>query len=89
MPQNDVMRFAAMVAKGFEAVGCRMPVTIEDGAAAVRDIVIEFGPSIECVRASEPDKPFMSFPEGALESAAAAVCMAILSGIVTRAVEAA
>jgi len=89
MPSDDVRRFAAMVERGFEAVGCRLPVVIDESCVTVRDVIVEFGTVIECVRASDPESPFMSFPESGLESAAAAVCMSVLSGMVARAVEAA
>lgn len=88
MPTDPVARFVALAEKGFEAVGCRMPVVADGATASVRDVFVEFRTSIECFRASDPERPFMSFPINALESAASAVCVAVISGVVARAVEA-
>lgn len=88
MPQDDVGRFVDLVSKGFVAVGSRIRASSEPGCAIVRDIVVEFGPSISCSRASGPEAPFMTFPGDAIEAAASSVCMAVLADIVARAVEA-
>ena len=88
MPKDHVGRFADQVAKGFAAVGCRIPVARDGETVVSRDIFAEFGPGISLFKASEPDAPFMSFPEGAGDSAATAFCMHILAGVVARAVEA-
>lgn len=87
MPQNYVDRFAERVTKGFNAVGCRIPVTKDTESIVVRDVFVEFRNGIQLYRAGDPDQPFASFPEGAEESAASTLCVHILSGIVARAVE--
>jgi len=85
--QDSVASFARLARRALEAVGCRVEVAEEDGAAVIRDVIVEFGPTIICSRASSPDEPFMSFPPDAVEAAAAAVVVDVLKGIVSRAVE--
>lgn len=89
MPTGNVSRFASLLVAGFEAVGCRIPVACDEGCVIVRDVVVEIGPSIACFRVADPEAPFMSFPADATQSAASAVCVAVLSGMVTRAIESA
>lgn len=87
MPPDPVANFVRLARSAFEAVGCRVEVAAEDGAAVVRDVIVEFGSCIECFRAASPDEPFMSFPADAPDAAAAAVAVDVLKGIVARAIE--
>lgn len=87
MPQDSLETFVRLASRAFEAVGCRIEVAAENGIAVVRDLVVEFGPSISCYRAATPEEPFMTFPADAPDAAAAAVAVEVLKGIVARAVE--
>lgn len=86
---SRAIRTADLIRSGFEAVGCPIPVTVEDGAVIVRDLILEFDGTANCVRAETDGRPSQVFRYNAdaLEAAASSVVMDVLSGIVSRAVE--
>lgn len=75
---------------GLQSVGCRIPVEHDVDAIYVRNLVVvvtDMG-RIECCEMSNPETPVMTFPMDATQSAAAAIVMHVLTGVVTRAIEA-
>jgi len=79
---------ARLVRAGLDAVGIRIPVEIDGDSLAVRDLLLEFDDSITCHSVSDgTPRQVFSMPLGAIESAACAVVVRIVSGVVARAVE--
>lgn len=79
---------ARLVRAGFDAVGSRIPVETDGDSLAVRDLLVEFDGSITCHSASDgAPRQVFSMPLDAVESAACAVVVRIMSGVVARAVE--
>lgn len=75
---------------GLLAVGCRIPAERDDSAIYLRNLVVvitDLG-RIECFDMTSPDTPIMVFPVEATQSAAAAIVIHVLTGLVTRAIEA-
>jgi hypothetical protein len=81
---------AALLRAGFEAVGSRMPVEADGDAVSVRDLLIEFDGAIVCHSAADgiPREVFR-MPLEAAESAACAVVVRVMTGVVSRAIESA
>lgn len=77
-----------LIKAGFEAVNCHVPINIDDNEISIRNMFVEIDEKITCysVENWEP-KVIFSFPLEAVESAASAVVLKILSGMVSRAVE--
>lgn len=79
---------AILIRAGFEAVGSRIPVEPDGTSLAVRDLLIEFDGAIVCHSVADGStREVFTMPLDAVESAASAVVVRIMSGMVTRAVE--
>jgi hypothetical protein len=79
----------SLIQTGLEAVGCRVPVEFDGDAIYLRTLVVvltDLG-RIQCYDISS-DIPIMDFPMDAVQAAASAVVIHLLTGIVTRAIEA-
>jgi hypothetical protein len=80
----------SLIRTGLEAVGCRLPVEFDGEAIYLRTLVVVFTDlgRIQCYDLADPDTPIMDFPMDAVQSAASAVVVHLLTGMVTRAIEA-
>jgi hypothetical protein len=91
MPTRDIEAILlALIQTGLEAVGCRIPAEFDGDAISIRTLVVvvtDLG-RIQCYDLAVPEVPIMDFPMDAVQSAAAAVVVQVLTGIVTRAIEA-
>ncbi len=91
MPSHDIEPILfSLIQTGMESVGCRIPVEFDGDAIYLRTLVVvltDLG-RIQCYDLSTPDSPIMDFPMDAVQSAASAVVVHLLTGIVTRAIEA-
>jgi hypothetical protein len=85
---TDATKIAALIKAGFDAVNCRIPIEIDGSGISVRNLFIEVEEKITCywVEDWEPQQMF-AMPKDAAESAATAVVLKILTGVVGRAVE--
>ena len=87
MQTNTIKELIGMLEAGFNSIGIRVPVIEEETFISVRDILVEVEHEILCYRASDIGEPYMKFPLDATQAAASTVCVDILTGIVTRAIE--
>jgi len=91
MPSHNIETVLfELIKTGLNAVGCRIPVEHDGDAIYLRTlgVVVTDKGSIQCFDLAAPDTPIMEFPKDAFQSAASAVVIRVLSGIVTRAIEA-
>jgi hypothetical protein len=81
-------KVAALIKAGFEAVNCHIPVEFDGNGISIRNLFIEVDEKITCywVEEWEPMQLF-AMPKDAAESAASAVVIKVLTGMVSRAVE--
>lgn len=88
--QTDILsKFRDKVETGLRSIGCDLPIVADTEVVVLRDIFVEFDKSdFYFFRIGDPEKPFATYPQEALDSAATALCMTTLSGIVARAIEA-
>ena len=79
-----------LVRTGLESVGCRVPVEQDGEALYVRTltlVVTDLG-RILCYDMHQPEIPVFDLPMEAVQAAAEAAVVRVLSGIVARAIEA-
>lgn len=83
-----VKEFADLVRAGFRTVGSAIPVEVDGSTVAVRDLLVEIGDAITCFSVEDGTvRVVFSMPAEAKASAASAVVVRILSGVVAREIE--
>ncbi len=87
MQTNHLIDLKELIDAAFEAVGCRMPVEVDENGLYVRDLIIELdGAEFLCFEAKNPERPLFTMEVNSLEDVAARTAIHILSGIISRAV---
>lgn len=91
MPSHDIESILfTLIQTGLQAVGSRLVPEYDGDAIYLRTLCVVFTDMgrIQCFEMSAPDTPIMDFPMDATQAAASAVVIHVLTGIVTRAIEA-
>lgn len=91
MPSHDIEAILfALMQTGLQAAGSRLTPEYDGDAIYLRTLCVVFTDMgrIQCFEMSAPETAIMDFPMDAVQAAAAAVVIHVLSGVVTRAIEA-
>ncbi|NTF17458.1 hypothetical protein G6L37_03425 [Agrobacterium rubi] len=90
MPTHDIEAILiSLIQTGLDAVGSRLTVEYDGDAIYLRTLCVVFTDlgRIQCYEISSPEIPMMDFPMDAVQAAAVAVVVNVLTGVVARAIE--
>lgn len=88
MSKNNLAeRFYELVCVGMRSAGSNITPTLDHDIVVIRNVFVEFKAGIEFYWADDPNTPFQTLPLSAMESAAAALCINVLTGVITRSIE--